>query len=75
MAPLLSASYEVRVREPGQRLVRTPARDVHLYGRGDPAVEEYLLLRDADVHSDRAELRGGREETFGAWPARARLVP
>ncbi|QHC57565.1 GrpB family protein [Rathayibacter sp. VKM Ac-2760] len=46
--PLLAAGYELRVREPGHRLVRTPERDVHvhLYGRGDPAVAEYLLLRD-----------------------------
>lgn len=45
---LLAAGYELRVREPGHRLVRTPARDVHvhLYRRGDPAVEEYLVLRD-----------------------------
>ena len=45
---LLAAGYELRVREPRHRLVRTPARDVHihLYGRGDPAVDEYLLLRD-----------------------------
>ncbi|ROS77126.1 GrpB family protein [Cellulomonas sp. PhB143] len=45
---LLSAGYELRVREPGHRLVRTPVRDVHvhLYERGDPAVDEYLLLRD-----------------------------
>ncbi|WP_432544681.1 GrpB family protein [Kineococcus sp. SYSU DK002] len=45
---LLAAGYELRVREPGHRLVRTPARDVHvhLYGRGDPAVDDYLLLRD-----------------------------
>ena len=45
---LLAAGYELRVREPRHRLVRTPARDVHVhvYGRGDPAVDEYLLLRD-----------------------------
>ena len=45
---LLAAGYELRVREPGHRLVRTPARDVHVhvYGRGDAAVYEYLLLRD-----------------------------
>lgn len=45
---LLAAGYELRVREPRHRLVRTPARDVHvhLYGRGDAAVDEYLLLRD-----------------------------
>ncbi|NQX05041.1 GrpB family protein [Rathayibacter sp. VKM Ac-2856] len=48
VAPLLAAGYLLRVREPGHRLVRTPERDVHvhLYGRGDPAIDEYLLLRD-----------------------------
>src|SRR5690349_2549626 len=36
---LLAAGYELRVREPGHRLVRTPAHDVHvhLFERGDPA--------------------------------------
>jgi GrpB-like predicted nucleotidyltransferase (UPF0157 family) len=45
---LLAAGYQLRVREPGHRLVRTPARDVHvhLYERDDPAVDDYLLLRD-----------------------------
>ncbi|GAB3248611.1 GrpB family protein [Kineococcus gypseus] len=45
---LVAAGYELRVREPGHRLVRTPARDVHvhLYQRDDPAVADYLLLRD-----------------------------
>ncbi|MEL4317496.1 GrpB family protein [Leifsonia sp. YIM 134122] len=45
---LLAAGYELRVREPRHRLVRTPARDVHvhLYERHDPAIDEYLLLRD-----------------------------
>jgi GrpB-like predicted nucleotidyltransferase (UPF0157 family) len=45
---LLAAGYELRVREPRHRLVRTPGRDVHihLYERGDPAVDEYLLLRE-----------------------------
>jgi GrpB-like predicted nucleotidyltransferase (UPF0157 family) len=48
LGPLLAAGYRLRVREPGHRLVRTPRRDVHvhLYQRGDPAVPEYLLLRD-----------------------------
>jgi GrpB-like predicted nucleotidyltransferase (UPF0157 family) len=46
--PLLAAGYELRVREPGHRLVRTPERDVHVhvYERGATAVDEYLLLRD-----------------------------
>jgi GrpB-like predicted nucleotidyltransferase (UPF0157 family) len=45
---LLAAGYVLRVREPAHRLVRTPTRDVHvhLYGKDDPAIGEYLLLRD-----------------------------
>ncbi|PZE34481.1 GrpB family protein [Curtobacterium sp. MCPF17_031] len=48
LGPLLRAGYELRVREPGHRLVRTPTRDVHVhvYGRGATAVDDYLLLRD-----------------------------
>jgi GrpB-like predicted nucleotidyltransferase (UPF0157 family) len=53
---LLAAGYELRVREPGHRLVRTPARDVHvhIYQRQDPAVAGYLLLRD-HLRSDAAD--------------------
>ncbi|WP_432522114.1 GrpB family protein [Kineococcus sp. SYSU DK006] len=60
---LLAAGYELRVREPRHRLVRTPARDVHVhvYGRGDPAIDEYLLLRD-HLRSD-AEDRALYEST------------
>ncbi len=56
LEPLLAAGYELRVREPGHRLVRTPARDVHVhvYERDDPAVEDYLLLRD-HLRSDDAD--------------------
>ena len=45
---MLEAGYVLRVREPGHRLVRTPELDVHvhIYGKGDPAVTNYLLLRD-----------------------------
>lgn len=48
LEPLLAAGYVLRVREPGHRLLRTPARDVHvhIFERNDPAVGEYLLLRD-----------------------------
>jgi len=58
LEPLLAAGYELRTREPRHRLVRTPDRDVHVhvYEQNDPAVAEYLLLRDhlrADA-SDRA---------------------
>ncbi|MBG6239729.1 GrpB-like predicted nucleotidyltransferase (UPF0157 family) [Mycetocola sp. CAN_C7] len=46
--PLIATGYDLRVREPGHRLVRTPTRDVHvhLYERGAPAIDAYLLLRD-----------------------------
>lgn len=48
LAPLLAAGYELRVREPGHRLVRTPERDVHVHVLqvGDPAADDYLLFRD-----------------------------
>jgi GrpB-like predicted nucleotidyltransferase (UPF0157 family) len=45
---LLDAGYELRAREPGHRMVRTPARDVHVHvvEVGDRAAHDYLLLRD-----------------------------
>jgi GrpB-like predicted nucleotidyltransferase (UPF0157 family) len=70
--PLLAAGYELRVREPGHRLVRTPARDVHVhvYERGATAIDEYLLLRDhlrADA-SDRALYERTKRELLGrSW--------
>lgn len=56
---LLAVEYVLRVREPGHRLVRTPARDVHvhLYERDDPAINAYLLLRDRlRTHPDERDL-------------------
>lgn len=66
---LLAAGYVLRVREPGHRLVRTPARDVHvhLYERDDSAVGEYLLLRDhlrSDA-GDRALYEATKRELLG----------
>lgn len=54
-AALEHAGYELRVREAGHRMFRTPARDVHVHlwraGRAD--VADYLLLRDwLRVHAD-----------------------
>ncbi|MGN6129481.1 MAG: GrpB family protein, partial [Nocardioidaceae bacterium] len=45
---LQRAGYNLRVREPGHRLARTPARDVHVHIMevGDEAAEDYLLFRD-----------------------------
>ena len=56
LAPLLGAGYELRVREPGHRLVRTPDRGVHVhvYEHGATAVDDYLLLRDR-LRSDPAD--------------------
>ena len=45
---LLAAGYELRVREPGHRMVRPPARDanVHVWADGDDEVRRHLRLRD-----------------------------
>ncbi len=46
--PLLAAGYQLRVREPGHRMVRNPERDahVHVLEVNDSAAFDYLLLRD-----------------------------
>ena len=43
-----SAGYELRVREPGHRMFRTPARDVHVHfwNSESPEVERYLAFRE-----------------------------
>ena len=43
-----SAGYELRVREPGHRMFRTPERDVHvhIWRDSDPEVARYLRFRD-----------------------------
>ena len=69
---LLAAGYELRVREPGHRLVRTTARDVHVhvYERGATAVDEYLLLRDhlrADADDRALYERTKRELLDRSW--------
>lgn len=48
LEPLLDAGYLLRVREPGHRLVRTAARDVHVhvYETQHDAVTKYRLFRD-----------------------------
>lgn len=45
---LEAAGYELRVREPGHRMFRTPARDVHvhIWPEADPEVERYIRFRD-----------------------------
>lgn len=48
LVAVLAAGYELRVREPGHRLVRTPALDVHIHimQKGHPAADKYLVFRD-----------------------------
>ncbi len=45
---LVAAGYVLRVRETGHLMFRTPERDVHvhLYGTGDPEIDEVLVFRD-----------------------------
>jgi GrpB-like predicted nucleotidyltransferase (UPF0157 family) len=45
---LHAAGYELRVREPGHRMFRTPERDVHVHvwGHSDPEVARHLRFRD-----------------------------
>ena len=73
LGPLIDAGYELRVREPGHRMVRTPDRDVHVHVLevDDPAASDYLLLRDhlRSNSADRALYeRTKRELTSTDWP-------
>jgi GrpB-like predicted nucleotidyltransferase (UPF0157 family) len=45
---LESTGYELRVREPGHRMFRTPTRDVHVHvwANEDPEGGRYLVFRD-----------------------------
>jgi GrpB-like predicted nucleotidyltransferase (UPF0157 family) len=70
---LLEAGYELRVREPGHRLVRTPARDVHVHvmTAGDEAADDYLLFRDrlrSDPDDRALYERTKRELVEQDWP-------
>ena len=42
----MAAGYELRVREPGHRMFRTPVRDVHVhvYAEGSQEIVDYLDL-------------------------------
>ncbi len=47
IAPLETAGYVLRVREPGHHMLRTPERDVHVHLWADPAeTTRHLLFRD-----------------------------
>lgn len=55
---LEATGYELRVREPGHCMFRTPARDVHIhvFASDSDEIERYFLLRERLRHSaeDRA---------------------
>jgi GrpB-like predicted nucleotidyltransferase (UPF0157 family) len=73
LAPLLAAGYEPRVREPGHRMVRTAAGDVHIHmlEPEHPAVDDYLLLRDhLRVNRANRELYESTKQELTArdWP-------
>lgn len=45
---MVDAGFVLRVREERHRMFRTPDRDahIHVYSSGDPAIADYLDLRD-----------------------------
>ena len=73
LEPLVAAGYQLRVREPGHRMVRTPGRDVHVHilEATDPAADDYLVLRDR-LRIDEADRQlyadTKRDLTTREWP-------
>ena len=70
---LESAGYALRVREPGHRMLRTPARDVHLHvcSIGSDWEGRHLAFRDWLRHDERDRSRYEREKLRLAgrdWP-------
>lgn len=67
---LVAAGYELRVREPGHRMVRTPERDVHVHvwRSDDVEVERYLRFRD------RLRAEGGERAAYAALKQRLALL-
>lgn len=72
--PLLGAAgYELRVREPGHRMLRTPARDVHVHvcTTGSDWERRHLLFRDRlrrDTADREAYATLKRELATREWP-------
>jgi GrpB-like predicted nucleotidyltransferase (UPF0157 family) len=73
---LQMAGYELRVREPEfyeHRMLRTPARDVHIhiFSPGSPEIERYLLFRDRlriDAHDRQRYEETKRNLAKQSWP-------
>jgi GrpB-like predicted nucleotidyltransferase (UPF0157 family) len=71
---LRAAGYELRVREPGHRMVRPPAHDanVHVWAAGGEEERKYLALRDhlrASPADRDLYARTKRELAARAWPS------
>lgn len=70
---IIALGYELRVREPGHRMFRPPAGDVHVHvwAAGAQEVTDYLLLRDRLRASaaDREAYAALKRELAGRdWP-------
>lgn len=67
---LVAAGYELRVREPGHRLVRTPSRDVHVHvwRHDDVEVVRHLAFRD------RLRADAGERAAYAALKQRLALL-
>ena len=70
---MTSAGYQLRVREAGHRMFRTPDRDVHIHvwGDSDPEVLRYLRFRDrlrTSAEDRRSYEQLKRELSGREWP-------
>ena len=70
---LEAAGYQLRVRQPGHRMVRTPGRDVHVHvcSAGSDWERRHLLFRDwlrRDTADRRAYADLKQELTTRDWP-------
>lgn len=59
VAAMQSVGFELRVREPGHRMFRTPLRDVHVHfwRDADPELRRHLRFRDRPRRSTEDRLR------------------
>jgi GrpB-like predicted nucleotidyltransferase (UPF0157 family) len=68
---LEGAGYVLRVREPGHRMFRTPARDVHVHVWPADGQDErrHLMFRDRlrSNPADRREYEQAKRELTGRW--------
>ncbi len=70
---LEAAGYALRVREPGHRMVRTPARDVHVHisPSGSDDVRRHLTFRDwLRFHPEDRELYERTKQELAVRPWR-----